>query len=272
MTKIYKIEQTVSYMKPKQRKKIMLKYNLLMDTEKTTKTDYAKFTYNKQQSIEEEKLQTEYNKMETWVHDNCCFQIKIMIDNGFIVENEGQLTLTNRGKYATCLQEVFSLPFAEAIDNDVFKNITPKILVSVLSCFTNLKLSDENSVYSIKHLNETEQIIAQIERLYNKYTDIHNINKLTLVETHDFHLNLAELTLKWCDANDELECKQILKECIKYDISLGDFVKAILKINNIANELEKAATIKEDLELLHKLTLVQDLTLKYCVSNQSLYL
>ena len=49
-------------------------------------------------------------------------------------------------------------------------------------------------------------------------------------------------------------------------------MKAILKINNIANEIEKAATIKEDLELLHKLKLVQDLTLKYCVSNQSLYL
>lgn len=272
LDELYKIDQTASMMRPKQRKKLLRKYDQLMETEKTTKQDYAKFTLHKQNILEEDKLTTEYNKMETWVQDSCNFQIKIMIENGFIVENEQKLTLTNRGKYATCLQEVFSLPFAEAIDCGVFNDITPRTLVSVLSCFTNLKLSDENSVYSIKHLKETDNIINQMERLYNKYKDIHNINKLNLVETHDLHMNLAEITLKWCDASDETDCTQILTECKKYDISLGDFVKAILKINNIANELEKVANIKEDMELLHKLKNVQDLTLKYCVTNQSLYL
>ena len=58
----------------------------------------------------------------------------------------------------------------------------------------------------------------------------------------------------------------------KWDISLGDFVKAILKINNIIQELEKAATISENLSLVDKLRNIPILTLKSCITNQSLYL
>ena len=40
---------------------------------------------------------------------------------------------------------------------------------------------------------------------------------------------------------DELACKKIYEEAKKYDIYVGDFVKAILKIVNICNEIEKCA-------------------------------
>lgn len=273
LNELYQLGEQFDLVKPKQRKKMFRRYNSLMDTEKTTKEDYAKYIIYKKNCSEIEKIENEYERMETWIHDSCNKQIRILIDERFVVQEDSlTLKLTNRGKYATCLQEVFSLPFAEAIDNELFRNITPRTLVSVLSCFTNIKLSDENSVYSINHIKETKDILDEIERLYNKYTDIHNLHKLKLVETNELHLNLAELTLKWCDATNEEECKIILKESLKYDISLGDFVKAILKINNVAKELENVAIIKEDIDLLYKLKKIPELTLKYCVTNQSLYL
>ena len=273
LNELYQLDEQFDMVKPKQKKKMFRRYSTLMDTEKTTKDDYAKYIIYKKNCSEEEKIENEYERMETWIQDSCNKQIQILIDNSFVInEANSTLTLTNRGKYATCLQEVFSLPFAEAIDNELFKNVTPQILVSVLSCFTNIKLSDENSVYSINHMKETKKLTDEMERLYNKYTDIHNLNKLKMVETHEFHLNLAELTFKWCDTTNEEECKIIIKECLGYDISLGDFVKAILKINNIAKELEKTAIIKEDVDLLYQLKNIPELTLKYCVTNQSLYL
>ena len=53
---------------------------------------------------------------------------------------------------------------------------------------------------------------------------------------------------------------------------LGDFVKAILKINNCASELEKIAEMTNNVPLLEKLSQVQSLTLKYVANNQSLYI
>ena len=49
-------------------------------------------------------------------------------------------------------------------------------------------------------------------------------------------------------------------------------MKAILKINNIAKEIEKICEIKNNIVLLEKIKQIPALTLKYVVSNQSLYL
>ena len=68
-------------------------------------------------------------------------------------------------------------------------------------------------------------------------------------------------------------CKNIIiriKE--EKELFLGEFIKAILKINNIAKEFEKIAESLENLELLEKIKLIPIITLKYVATNQSLYI
>jgi hypothetical protein len=55
------------------------------------------------------------------------------------------------------------------------------------------------------------------------------------------------------------------------EIFLGEFVKALLKINTISCELEKVAEMIGNIELLSKLREIPQLTLKYIATNQSLY-
>ena len=54
-------------------------------------------------------------------------------------------------------------------------------------------------------------------------------------------------------------------------IFLGEFVKALLKINNISGEMEKIAEMTGNIAFLSKLKEIQNMTLKYVVTNQSLY-
>ena len=56
------------------------------------------------------------------------------------------------------------------------------------------------------------------------------------------------------------------------DIFLGDFIKALLKINNIVKEMEKVALLLNNIELVEKLKNIEENTLKFVVSNQSLYI
>jgi hypothetical protein len=58
---------------------------------------------------------------------------------------------------------------------------------------------------------------------------------------------------------------------IEKEIFLGEFVKAILKINNIASEMEKIAELLGDMNFLSVLKQIPQLTLKYVATNQSLY-
>ena len=60
--------------------------------------------------------------------------------------------------------------------------------------------------------------------------------------------------------------------CIDKDIFLGDFIKALLKINNIVKEMEKIGGLLNNIELVEKLKKIEENTLKFVVSNQSLYI
>jgi hypothetical protein len=55
-------------------------------------------------------------------------------------------------------------------------------------------------------------------------------------------------------------------------IFLGEFVKALLKINNISHEVEKIAELINNVELLYKLKQISVKTLKFVATNQSLYI
>ena len=54
-------------------------------------------------------------------------------------------------------------------------------------------------------------------------------------------------------------------------IFLGEFVKAVLKINNISSEIEKVAEMIGNVTLLSKIRQIPGLTMKFVVTNQSLY-
>ena len=93
-------------------------------------------------------------------------------------------------------------------------------------------------------------------------------NKLKLKITPHPHGNknkpIHRSSYKFCDYNYECE--------YNYDIFTGEFIKAILKINNMVNELKNITEYTGNVELLHKLTQIPELTLKFIATNQSLYI
>ena len=77
---------------------------------------------------------------------------------------------------------------------------------------------------------------------------------------------------EWIDAKSEEDRKMILQRAEQEkDIFLGDFIKALLKINNIVFEMETIAQIIGNIPFLYELNQIRSLTLKYVVTNQSLY-
>jgi hypothetical protein len=84
---------------------------------------------------------------------------------------------------------------------------------------------------------------------------------------------LLHYMIPWCESNNVSECKLVLQN-MEYDkgIFLGEFVKAILKINNISSEMEKVAEYIGNVSLLKKLQEIPGKTLKYVATSQSLYI
>jgi hypothetical protein len=73
--------------------------------------------------------------------------------------------------------------------------------------------------------------------------------------------------------HDENECKSVIQEMKKHTgVFVGEFVKALLKVNAVALEFERVCETTQNIALLEKLRMIPSLTLKYIATTQSLYL
>ena len=183
--------------------------------------------------------------------------------------------LTKLGEIASNFQEIHPLMMAKLLtETNYFKDLSPPEIVGILSCFTNcISVADENKIHVPEtDYDETNRITKQAEELLLSFSDIEAKYELYTGESYDFIYDIQNAVIRWCEAEDEKDCKIIIQELKEKDIFLGDFVKSLLKINNIASEMEKCCELMGQMELLEKVKQIPALTLKYVVTNQSLYI
>jgi hypothetical protein len=124
-------------------------------------------------------------------------------------------------------------------------------------------------------MSDYSNVKDTIMTIYDMYQKQSNMELKNMIETgidYSIHFDLIDYAIKWCECENDIECKRILHQIsLEKEIFLGEFIKAILKINNITAEMEKIAELLGDMEFLSLLKQVPQLTLKYVATNQSLY-
>ena len=183
------------------------------------------------------------------------------------------IEMEEKGIIASNIQETHSLALTDLYSNtNGFKEFQAEEIVGLLSCFTNITVSDENLLQNpnskYKKINE---LCISLKNRYNYYYDIEVDNKINTGTDYNIHYQIIDEVIEWCKCQNEIECMKVIEKVKSYNISLGDFIKAILKINNIASEIEKICEIIGNIELLHKIKQIPSLTMKYVVNNVSLY-
>lgn len=188
-----------------------------------------------------EKMRIIEHKIENLNHIDRQYTecLNFLVKHGFVVNGE----LTTKGKLACEIHEADSILLAELYSNGYFKNpeINAEDILAILSCFVEGEIIPQDLEY-IKELTEIQQ----------KF----NLNILST--------SWIDPTYKWVDGNNYV--------CEEYDISHGDFVKAMLKISNILRELINIATISQDTELIEKMKDSEQKIVRSFVIPDSLYL
>ena len=272
------LKYKIKYMKYKKKKVAERRMKEISDYKDFTK-DLSKW----EALITNNTMIFQYEKDLKNVSQYIEFEIKrrlvILEQLGFIISQSSPdipYILTEKGDIAANIQEIHCLAIAELIHRKKLTDLSTEELVAVLSSFTPVRLSDENKVWEINEIqNCTTNIkksLIQIKKVYNEYYDMETKEETNFIYNYNLQYDTCELAYKWCFATNEIECKRIYEEAKYYGIFVGEWVKIMLKINNIAKELEKVCEITNNLELLDKLKKIPIVTLKSVVTNQSLYL
>jgi len=223
-----------------------------------------------------------YNDTKTELHANNKFLennvgiiLKLLQVDGFISKPDDpqSYNLTEKGCIASGLREVHCLAFANFIDRKLYEGLSGKQLCGVLSCFTNISINEDYKSYNVDSydvsVNNTIKYLKSNYEDYLKKEELYQIN--TGVE-YMMHYDLVDYVMKWYDCENTEECKSLLETMLlEKEIFLGEFVKALLKINNITSELERIAENMGAIGFLKELRNIPMNTLKFVVTNQSLY-
>lgn len=214
---------------------------------------------------------------------NC---VKIVIDillkrgHLFKIETDGLLDayiFSEKGRSAQHLKETNCLLFSELYETKAFEQMSERDIASFLSCFTSVSVPDDNCASCFKACAKdcTKACKEPVERSCSYLLSLleeETENKIKTGINCEMHFDLLPYVNDWWDAQDEPSCKLVLQRLEEEKcVSLGEFVKALLKINNTASELGKVAETNGDVELLNKLALIPTNTLKFVATNQSLY-
>lgn len=181
--------------------------------------------------------------------------------------------LTLKGKIASHLREVHCLVFARLLEDGILYKLSTIQLISLFSCFTNISVQEGVEDFTpYTDDNVVKDIINTVNSMYNDYQQTEIDYRINTGADYNMHYDLLNYVGDWTKCEDVDDCKLVLQRLAsEKEIFLGEFVKALLKINNIGAEMEKIAEMTGNIEFLSKLREIPNLTLKYVVTNQSLY-
>jgi len=223
-----------------------------------------------------ENIQKEIILYQESTQQNVVNVLQLLESMEFIKKKEENdvYELETKGIIASRIREVHCILFAKLLIENKFDELTLEELVAFFACFTNITVPENirevlpRSTYPKVQslLFESISFKREIENKENE----HNINTGSNCE---MQFDIMQYAYEWCAVSDIVEGKLLIQKMEhEKEIFLGEFVKAMLKINNISSELEKIAEYTGNMDLLQKLKEIPDKTLKYVATNQSLYI
>jgi superfamily II RNA helicase len=260
----------------KKRKDIERKLQNIHDNYKyieQDKTTYLKI-YSKEDQLNE--LQKEYDSVNSYIKSGVGTVLTLLKEEGFVEgtpDDESSLNLTLKGKIASQLREVHCLVFAKLLEDKKIDHLSSRQLVALFSIFTNITVQEDLKDLNPNSNDDDVQInVNLLTVLYNKYKDKEIKNNINTGFEYNIQYDLLNYIDEWCVAESIEDCKFVLQKMVEEkQIFLGELVKALLKINNISAEMEKIAELTGNIAFLSKLREIPNITLKYVVTNQSLY-
>jgi superfamily II RNA helicase len=269
LERYHELNLVVSLLTNAARKKARIELNSLEVEHKFLLTDLPKLlalhdAEKNYKAVQFHKTNT-LNYIETTVGE-----IKNIVEKNGFASGAG---ITEKGRIAAQLQEVHPLAMADLYyGTNKFASLDAAQLAGLFSCFYPLNVSDELKAHLCGY-PAMREITVQMKEHLDKYINCEQQAFLITGANYEIAYDLLPYVIQWCYSEDEVACKLILQK-VKAETGtfIGEFVKALLKVNAIAQEFERVCELTGDIVLLHKLREIHTLTLKYIATSQSLYL
>jgi hypothetical protein len=260
----------------KKRKELERKMGSFVDQYRYIKTDVDQVRSFNELKINYEREYINSQNIETYIGRSVEKLCSILVKRGFLSNDSESFTFTDKGSIASNIHEIHPLIFAQFMNDQYdFASYSCEQIIGLLACFTDVKVDeDQRNWYVTSEDSVLKAQLLKLHALFDKYETMEYDESVNTGFDYKSALNydMTDFAMEWAKCESEEECKYFIQVKLEEKkISVGDFVKAILKISTITKELSSVAEEYGKIELLNKLSKIDGLILKYVTMSQSLY-
>ena len=213
-------------------------------------------------------LNSGIKNLETYLDKDTQLIMKYLIDNNYIVcegEGEDKPKILTRGIIASEISECNEITLTEMIVNDILIPLEPEEIVAVLATFIEEKTNE--TYWSDLDVSESiKNALSHIEYGTKDFEQYEVNLDIDIGTDWNLYLSFIQPAYDWACGRDILEMHK------KYEIYEGTFIRNILRINNIVDNIKNIADTINKPELMKKLELVERLLVRDQVTTDSLYI
>ena len=199
-----------------------------------------------------------------WCNTSLKQNIETIID---ILQKENYIN-TKKGIIAMSINECQELVFTDMIYKGLLDNLNFPEIVAVLSCFINEKdqTSDDKYISDLNVPKSIHNALNQIKIIAEYYRNIEDNFQLYIGTDYTLYLDFIEPAYIWANGGT---INDIAQRTSIYD---GNFVKAIMRVNNICDNLMDICKNIERYDLCSKLEGSNNILIRDITSINSLYI
>jgi superfamily II RNA helicase len=197
------------------------------------------------------------------IKDNIQIIIKILQEENYV--NDSKLTV--KGVIATGINECQELLFTEMIFRGLLDNLEFPEIIAILSSFINEKDQNGGDRYlsDLKVSKPVISVLKELMKMSEYFINMEDKNKLYINSDYKIYLDFIEPAYIWASGKS---IKEVYQFTNMYD---GNFVKTIMRINNICENLVDICKSIERFDLYKKMEFHTEILIRDITSINSLY-
>lgn len=203
--------------------------------------------------------------LETTTHNQIDKIINYLKDNHYIHTETNKLL--KKGIMASEISECNEIVLTEIVTNDFFAKLKPEEIVAVLAVFIEEKGLELPGIEYLNISPNLKKILGDINYLTQEFGS-YEYNCYIDIETDwNIYLSFVNVAYDWASG---VSMAEILGRY--YGIYEGTFIRNILRISNIVDNIRNIADMIDDVDLLQRLEGVNSLLIRDQVTTESLYI
>ena len=255
----------------KTRKKNMREAQNMRDQHHRLEQDYNRFITKKGIEARLESLRAEKENINKYFELQTRGYVELLERHRFIIEKDNEYCLTETGIIASKIQEGPGHIMAKVIiDSNFLHDLDEFETCAALSGFCGVRVKEESGLQLPKHLESIFNSAIKFEDAFRDQELCINLNSISHQEATCS--DIAPLVLGWAKATNHEECRLVRLKASEMKLFLGEFVKCILKVITMIEELVRIADNLGYIELMNKLVRSRTCLMKDIATNNSLYL